>query len=58
MGLITENSSNVSSRIPDLPFELERDIFELTARAHPQEALTLVRVARRVQIWYVYNDPR
>lgn len=37
--------------IPDLPYELERDIFELTARAHKGSAARLVLVARRVQIW-------
>ncbi|KAJ7132994.1 hypothetical protein C8R46DRAFT_654185 [Mycena filopes] len=40
--------------MPDLPFELEREIFELVFRLDPQNAvlkLTLCMVARRVQTW-------
>lgn len=51
-----ENSSAASSGIPKLPFDLERDIFELAAKARPKEALTLVRVAHRVQEWCVSNE--
>ncbi|KAJ7019223.1 hypothetical protein C8F04DRAFT_1148507 [Mycena alexandri] len=36
---------------PGLPYELERDIFELTARAHPNCAPGLTLVAGYVQIW-------
>ncbi|KAF7363906.1 hypothetical protein MSAN_01048700 [Mycena sanguinolenta] len=36
---------------PFLPVELERKIFELSASIHPECALTLVRVARRLRIW-------
>ncbi|KAF7378154.1 hypothetical protein MSAN_00239900 [Mycena sanguinolenta] len=34
-----------------LPVELEREIFELAAFLHPEIILTLILVARRVQIW-------
>ncbi|KAJ6594575.1 hypothetical protein B0H19DRAFT_916323 [Mycena capillaripes] len=37
--------------IPDLPYELEREIFELTANAHPRCAPQLALVARHVQLW-------
>ncbi|KAF8143344.1 hypothetical protein K438DRAFT_1783845 [Mycena galopus ATCC 62051] len=37
--------------IPGLPYELERDIFELSARAHPNYAPQLTLVTRYVQIW-------
>ena len=36
---------------PLLPQELERDIFETTARAHPGTAAVIALVARRAQIW-------
>ncbi|KAJ7141098.1 hypothetical protein C8R44DRAFT_762717 [Mycena epipterygia] len=36
---------------PELPYELEREIFELTARAHPKCAPQLALVASHVQIW-------
>ncbi|KAJ7059601.1 hypothetical protein C8F01DRAFT_1145081 [Mycena amicta] len=36
---------------PRLPPELERKIFEITARVHPQMRYTLLFVARRVLIW-------
>ncbi|KAJ7127593.1 hypothetical protein C8R43DRAFT_1210837 [Mycena crocata] len=37
-----------------LPVELEREIFELTARLHPQCMPVLLLVAQRVKIWYRY----
>ncbi|KAJ7122032.1 hypothetical protein C8R43DRAFT_899931 [Mycena crocata] len=37
--------------IPELPYELEREIFELTARAHPKCAPQLALVASHVQRW-------
>jgi hypothetical protein len=37
--------------MPVLPPELEREIFEMSARIHPGNAVRLVLVARRVQIW-------
>jgi hypothetical protein len=37
--------------VPVLPPELEREIFEMSARIHPKTAVRLVLVARRVQIW-------
>ncbi|KAF8648898.1 hypothetical protein AX16_006152 [Volvariella volvacea WC 439] len=37
--------------VPRLPLELEREIFELTARAHRETAVRLTLVAHRVQIW-------
>ncbi|KAJ7489094.1 hypothetical protein FB451DRAFT_682518 [Mycena latifolia] len=36
---------------PILPLELEREIFEITARLYPQMAPTLLRVAQRVLVW-------
>ena len=36
---------------PVLPPELERGIFRLAAKAHPECALRLVLVARRTLIW-------
>ncbi|KAJ7762494.1 hypothetical protein B0H16DRAFT_1529019 [Mycena metata] len=36
---------------PGLPYELEREIFELAARAHPKCAPVLALVAGYVQIW-------
>ncbi|KAJ7489102.1 hypothetical protein FB451DRAFT_682670 [Mycena latifolia] len=36
---------------PTLPLELEREVFEVVARLHPQMAPTLMRVARRVLVW-------
>ncbi|KAJ7059515.1 hypothetical protein C8F01DRAFT_1370430 [Mycena amicta] len=36
---------------PQLPLELEREIFETTARLHPDMRYTLLFVARRVLIW-------
>ncbi|KAJ7059466.1 hypothetical protein C8F01DRAFT_1295349 [Mycena amicta] len=36
---------------PRLPAELEREIFELVARAYPGKRSTLLLVARRIQIW-------
>ncbi|KAJ7879473.1 hypothetical protein B0H14DRAFT_2341367, partial [Mycena olivaceomarginata] len=38
-------------RIPELPYELERQILELSARAHPKHAPQLALVSRYVQIW-------
>lgn len=40
-------------RLPILPVELEREIFELTARQYRGSAVRLVLVAHRVHIWYV-----
>ncbi|KAJ6493814.1 hypothetical protein DFH09DRAFT_1450922 [Mycena vulgaris] len=37
--------------ILELPYELEREIFELTARAHPKSAPQLALVASHVQAW-------
>lgn len=39
--------------IPDLPYDLEREIFELTARIYPRTAPQLALVARRAQIWFL-----
>ncbi|KAJ7124126.1 hypothetical protein C8R43DRAFT_958810 [Mycena crocata] len=39
------------SREPTLPPELERRIFELATHLYPQEAPTLLRIARRVFHW-------
>ncbi|KAJ7233929.1 hypothetical protein C8J57DRAFT_1729293 [Mycena rebaudengoi] len=36
---------------PSLPYEIERHIFELTARAHPKCAMELALVSRYVQAW-------
>jgi hypothetical protein len=36
-------------------YELEREIFELAARAHPKCAPQLVLVASRVQIWCAFK---
>lgn len=36
-----------------LPYELEREIFELTARAFPGVGPKLCLVSRYVQAWYV-----
>jgi hypothetical protein len=38
---------------PTLPPELEREIFEIAAKTHPECALKLVLVARRTLIWSV-----
>ncbi|KAG7442647.1 uncharacterized protein BT62DRAFT_996567 [Guyanagaster necrorhizus] len=40
-----------SSKIPELPTELEREIFELTATLYPGSAYQLTTVSKRVQIW-------
>ncbi|KAF7376663.1 hypothetical protein MSAN_00083100 [Mycena sanguinolenta] len=44
-------SYNSASRILDLPYELEREIFEVSARAHPKYAPQLALVSRYVQTW-------
>lgn len=36
---------------PIFPPELERDIFETTARIHPGTGVVLALVSRRVQLW-------
>ncbi|THU90900.1 hypothetical protein K435DRAFT_863925 [Dendrothele bispora CBS 962.96] len=46
---ITEEISQCT--IPELPSELEREIFELAARTHKGTALNLALVSRRTQIW-------
>ncbi|KAK0213333.1 hypothetical protein DFS33DRAFT_116651 [Desarmillaria ectypa] len=38
-------------KVPELPIELERDIFELTATLYPGSAYQLTTVSKRVQIW-------
>ncbi|KAJ7097545.1 hypothetical protein C8R44DRAFT_811605 [Mycena epipterygia] len=40
-----------NGRNPTLPLELEREIFELTARVYPKMAPILLRVAQRVHTW-------
>ncbi|KAJ7678709.1 hypothetical protein B0H17DRAFT_1078132 [Mycena rosella] len=44
-------SPSPKRRIMELPYELEREIFELTARAHPKYAPQLALVAGYVQTW-------
>ncbi|KAJ8454945.1 hypothetical protein ONZ45_g19108 [Pleurotus djamor] len=46
-----EKAGHVVAYVPQLPFELERDIFEWAALAFPSEAPKLCLVARRVQEW-------
>ena len=46
-----QNSNSEAQADPLLPQELERDIFETTARAHPGTAAVLALVAHRAQIW-------
>jgi hypothetical protein len=41
------------SRFPELPPELERDIFELTAMTQHGTAVKLATLAQRTQIWCV-----
>ncbi|KAJ7059550.1 hypothetical protein C8F01DRAFT_216309 [Mycena amicta] len=41
----------MADRHPCLPRELEREIFEMATRLHPETAFTFLLVARRVQIW-------
>ncbi len=41
----------VLSKIPDLPIELEREIFELAATLYPGSAYHLTTISKRVQIW-------
>ncbi|KAF8965568.1 hypothetical protein BDZ97DRAFT_1918129 [Flammula alnicola] len=41
-----------SLHISRLPFELEREIFEIAASSFPQCIPTLVVVARRVRVWF------
>lgn len=36
---------------PALPADLEREIFELTARLYPERTSTLSQVAKRVRAW-------
>ncbi|KAJ7132622.1 hypothetical protein C8R46DRAFT_1235581 [Mycena filopes] len=36
---------------PLFPLDLEREIFETTAKMHPETRTTLLRVARRVLVW-------
>lgn len=38
-----------------LPYELERDIFELTTRAYPGVGPKLSFVSRYVQAWYAHS---
>ncbi|KAJ7436802.1 hypothetical protein B0H11DRAFT_2109245 [Mycena galericulata] len=40
-----------SARVPSLPLEMEREIFETAALVHPGEIPTLLRVAHRVLVW-------
>ncbi|SJK96926.1 uncharacterized protein ARMOST_00175 [Armillaria ostoyae] len=42
---------DVLSKIPDLPIELEREIFELAATLYPGSAYHLTTISKRVQIW-------
>ncbi|KAJ6456395.1 hypothetical protein C8R45DRAFT_577494 [Mycena sanguinolenta] len=44
-------SCSPTPRIPDLPYELEREIFEVSACAHPKYAPQLALVSRYVQTW-------
>ncbi|KAK0194871.1 hypothetical protein F5146DRAFT_262433 [Armillaria mellea] len=44
-------NEEVVSKIPDLPIELERDIFELAATLYPGSAYHLATISKRVQIW-------
>ncbi|KAF7357923.1 hypothetical protein MVEN_00838700 [Mycena venus] len=48
---MTDSSTPRKKCIADLPYELEREIFELTARAHPEYAPQLALVAGYVQTW-------
>jgi hypothetical protein len=40
-------------KVPRLPYELQQDIFELTAQASPQCAPKLALVSSQVQYWWV-----
>ena len=41
---------------PRFPVEIEEIIFVLTVRAYPSSWVTLVRVAKRVQTWFVHSS--
>jgi hypothetical protein len=41
---------------PAFPPELEREIFETTALMYLGQMPTLLRVARRVLIWFVFRE--
>ncbi|KAJ6609053.1 hypothetical protein B0H10DRAFT_2065766 [Mycena sp. CBHHK59/15] len=47
----TSSKKMSTSNAPDLPLELEREIFEMAAKADVRTALRLAVVARRVQTW-------
>ncbi|KAJ7090893.1 hypothetical protein B0H15DRAFT_930351 [Mycena belliarum] len=49
--MLCNSKTSRSGYIPELPYELEREIFELTARAHPKCAPQLALVASHVQTW-------
>ncbi len=42
-----------SSSHPNLPFELEREIFQIAALAFPKSLPTILLVARRFRTWKV-----
>lgn len=46
-------STHSGFRIQDLPPELEREIFEIAARADMGSALQLVLVAKKIHLWFV-----
>jgi hypothetical protein len=54
MALMPSDSSSTIPLSRSLPLELERDIFEMTAKAHRGSAVRLILVAHRVYAWYVF----
>ncbi len=49
----TQSPSQVVASVVCLPYELEREIFELAAESFPGAAVKLAVVSSYVQEWYV-----